>query len=148
MANRLATACILVALALRAAPAIPQPAALPTIATITFAPGSTLSTVDGRMVPGCCDLYYVPAKAGQTLLVSVAAKGEVTFRVFRPETTVAKAADGKLQFAGTTLPEAGADDNAKAWVGALPQGGKYLIAVAMADRGTMLSPYTLTVSLQ
>ena len=129
------------------APAVGQPA-LPPIRTITFSAGSPLSTVNGQMVPGCCDLYAVPAKSGQTLLVSVAAEGAVTFRVYAPDTTVAKTADGKPQIEGRTLPDAGADDNAKAWVGALPRSGSYLIAVYMVDTGPALSPYSLTVSLQ
>jgi hypothetical protein len=126
-----------------------QPApTLPPINTITFAPGSPLSTVSGQMVPGCCDLHSVPAKAGQTMLVLVAADAEVTFRVYGPDSTVGKAADGKLLIEGKTLPDAGPDDNAKAWVGALPRTGNYLIAVAMADKGPVVSPYSLTVSLQ
>jgi hypothetical protein len=128
-------------------PAFGQPA-LPPVHTITFSAGSPLTTVSGQMVPGCCDLYAVPAKAGQTLLVSIAAEGEVTFRVYAPDTTVSKTADGKPQIEGRTLPNAGADDSAKAWVGALPRSGTYLIAVSMVDTGPALSPYSLTVSLQ
>ena len=126
-----------------------QPATtLPPITTITFAPGSPLGTATGQMVPGCCDLYSVPAKAGQTMLVSVAAEGEVTFRVYGPDATIGKAADGQPLIQGKALPDAAPDDNAKAWVGALPRTGNYLIAVAMADGGPVLSPYSLTVSIQ
>jgi hypothetical protein len=144
---RFASLVLLAMLGVLIAPAFGQPA-LPPVRTITFSAGSPVSTVNGQMVPGCCDFYAVPAKAGQTLLVSVAAEGQVTFRVYAPDTTIAKAADGKLQIQGRTLPDAGADDNAKAWVGALPSSGTYLIAVYMTDTGPALSPYSLTVSLQ
>ena len=47
-----------------------------------------------------------------------------------------------------TIEREGPLADAKAWVGALPRSGNYLIAVAMADRGATVSSYSLTVSLQ
>ena len=82
------------------------------------------------------------------MLVFVSAEGDVTFQVYGPETTVAKAADGKSLIQGRTLPNAGVDDNAKAWVGAIPRSGSYLLVLAMPENGPVLSPYSLTVSLQ
>jgi len=147
--KRLAAVLFSALLSFLAGQVLAQPApTLPPITTITFAPGSPLSTVTGQMVVGCCDLYSVPAKAGQTMLVSVVAEGEVTFRVYGPDTTIGKTADGQPLIQGKALPDAGPDDNAKAWVGALPRSGNYVIAVAMADKGPVVSPYSLTVSLQ
>ena len=85
-------------------PASTQPVVtLPPVSTITFTPGSIVTTTNGRLTPGGRDLYYVAAKAGQTLLVSVAAEGNVTFQVYPPETTLAKAADGRPLITGKAL---------------------------------------------
>ena len=61
---------------------------LPPMSVITFTPGSNTATMNGQMVPGGTDLYYVLAKAGQTMSVSVSsATTGITFRVYRPDTT-------------------------------------------------------------
>ena len=147
--RRLPVPCIiLVLLSLLSRSALPQPAALPPISTITFAPGSTLSTVNGQMVLGGHDLYYVTARAGQTLLAFVSSEAEMTFEVYEPDTIIAKAAGGKLMIRGKTLPNAGVDDHAKAWVGAIPRSGSYLLVLAMPENGPVVSPFSLTVSLQ
>ena len=44
---------------------------LPPMSVITFEPGTTRTTMNGQMVPGGRDLYYVLAKAGQSLNVSI-----------------------------------------------------------------------------
>ena len=44
---------------------------LPGLTTVTFAPGSNTSTLAGQLAPGGRNVYYVLAKAGQTLMVSV-----------------------------------------------------------------------------
>lgn len=123
---------------------------LPPMSTITFAPGSTVSTVAGQMAPGGRNVYYVPAKAGQTMSVSVSsAASGITFQVYRPDTTVAKGADGQTLVTGPTLPDAGPNDNAKAWIGALPRDGNYLVLVGTSGSGVPApTPYTLVVSLQ
>jgi hypothetical protein len=101
------------------------------------------------VVLGGSELYYVVAKAGQTLLVSVAAgEGDVSFLVYAPDASIAKAADGKTIIHGRTLPDAGSNDNAKAWVGAISRSGNYLVAVTMGEAGAVLSDFSLTVSLQ
>ena len=123
---------------------------LPPMSTITFAPGSTVSTVAGQMAPGGRNVYYVPAKAGQTLSVSVTSTANgITFQVYRPDATLAKGADGLAMVTGQTLPDAGPSDNAKAWIGALPRDGNYLVLVGTCGTGVVApTPYSLVVSLQ
>ncbi|MCF8533187.1 MAG: hypothetical protein K9G48_09310 [Reyranella sp.] len=129
-----------------AAIAADPPAPLPAIATLVVPPGPTGATVSGRVTPPQRDLYYVEGTYGQTMTVSVAAAGNsAVFEVYHPDTTVARGANGLPVISGRTLADAGAADNASAWIGALPGRGLYLIAVA--SRGGAAS-YTLTVILQ
>jgi hypothetical protein len=122
---------------------------LPPMSVITFTPGSNTATMNGQMVPGGRDLYYVQAKAGQTMNVSVTSAAPVAFQVYHPDATVARAADGSPLITGKTLPDAGPNDNAQAWVGAIPRDGKYLITVGAGASGSAApTPYSLTVSLQ
>jgi hypothetical protein len=64
---------------------------LPGMTTVTFPPGSTTSTLAGQLAPGGRNAYYVQAKAGQTLMVSVmpVATG-VSFQVFKADASLAK----------------------------------------------------------
>ncbi len=129
--------------------ALGQVNTLPPFTTITFAPGSTTSTVTGQLAPGGRAVYTVPAKAGQSLSVSVASgPAGVTFQVFRSGATLEKGTDGLPVVTGRTLPDAGASDNAKAWIGAVPQDGSYLILVSQGSGAGVPSPYSLAVSLQ
>lgn len=122
---------------------------LPPMTVITFNPGSNTSTMNGQMLPGGRDLYYVQAKAGQTMNVSVSSAAPIAFQVYNPDATVARAADGSPLITGKTLPDAGPNDNALAWVGAIPRDGKYLIAVGAGPSGPAApTRYSLTVSLQ
>jgi hypothetical protein len=131
--------------------AIAQPVnTLPGMTTVTFAPGSNTSTLAGQLAPGGRAVYYVQAKAGQTLMVSVmpVATG-ASFQVFKAEAALAKGADGLPVVTGGTLPDAGPTDNATAWIGAIPRDGNYLILVTMRPAAAAApSPYNLTVSLQ
>lgn len=123
---------------------------LPGMTTVTFPPGSNSTTLAGQLAPGGRSVYYVQAKAGQTLMVSVmpVATG-VSFQVFKADASLAKAADGLPLVTGGTLPDAGPSDNATAWVGAIPREGNYLILVTMRPAAvTIPSLYNLTVSLQ
>jgi hypothetical protein len=123
--------------------------ALPPMTVVTFAPGSNTATMNGQLTPGSRDIYYVQAKAGQTMNVSIVSAAPIAFQVYNPETTVARAADGSPLITGKTLPDAGPADNARAWIGALPRDGKYLIAVGGGPGGLVApTPYGLTVSLQ
>jgi hypothetical protein len=123
---------------------------LPGLTTITFAPGSNTSTLAGQLAPGGRNAYYVLAKAGQNLMVSVMpASAGVSFQVFKADATLAKGADGLPVVSGGTLPDAGPSDNATAWIGAIPRDGNYLILVTMRPAAAAApTPYNLTVSLQ
>ncbi len=139
------------ALSLASAHAFAQPVnTLPGITTVTFAPGANATTLAGQMAPGGRSVYYVQAKAGQTLMVSVMpVVTGVSFQVFKADASLAKGADGLPVVSGGTLPDAGPTDNATAWIGAIPRDGNYLILVTMSAAATATpSPYNLTVSLQ
>jgi len=139
------------ALSLASPPAFTQPVnTLPGMTSVTFAPGSNTTTLAGQLAPGGRGVYYVQAKAGQTLMVSVmpAATG-VSFQVFKADASLAKGADGLPVISGGTLPDAGPSDNATAWIGAVPLDGNYLILVAMRSAASATAnPYNLTVSLR
>ena len=123
---------------------------LPGMTTVTFAPGSNTSTLAGQMAPGGRDVYYVQAKAGQTLMVSVMpVVTGVSFQVFKADASLANGADGLPVVTGGTLPDAGPTDNATAWIGAIPRDGNYMILVTMRPAAAAApSPYNLTVSLR
>ena len=139
------------ALAFASAGAFAQPVnTLPGMTTVTFPPGSNSSTLAGQLGPGGRNVYYVQAKAGQTLMVSVmpVATG-ISFQVFKADASLAKGADGLPVVTGGTLPDAGPTDNATAWIGAIPVNGNYLILVAMRIAAAATpGPYNLTVSLK
>lgn len=115
------------------------------MSTITFDPGSSTATVSGQAQPGGRTLYYVAAQAGQTMTVTLNPAGGLAFQVYRPDTTIARAADGSLLITGRTLPDAGSGDNAQAWMGALPTAGNYLIVVGTT--GAAGAVFSLTVTL-
>ena len=123
---------------------------LPPMSAITFAPGATTATMAGQIAPGGRNVYYVLAKAGQNLSVSVGSTAaSITFQVYPPDATLEKGADGTAAVSGRALPDAGPSDNAKAWIGAMPRDGNYLILVTMsAGGGSAPTPYNLAVSLQ
>ena len=125
---------------------------LPAVTTVTFAAGSNSSTVPGQLAAGGRAVYYVAAKAGQTMNVSIGPAASIaTFQVFHSDATLEKGADGMAIVKGRTLPDAGPNDNAKAWIGAIPRDGNYLILVTMGAPGSGTpapTPYSLTVSLQ
>jgi hypothetical protein len=83
------------------------------------------------------------------MTISVTAAAAIAFQVYNPDATVARAADGSPLITGKTLPDAGPNDNAQAWVGAIPRDGNYLITVGAGTNGPIApTPYSLTVSLQ
>ena len=75
----------------------------------------------------------------------ISAGNNASFQVYHPDTTVALGANGQPVITGRTLPDAGANDNAVAWIGLLPGPGNYLIVVGAKSGGTA---YSLTVTLQ
>lgn len=127
---------------------------LPAVTTVTFAAGSNSSTIPGQLAAGGRAVFYVLAKAGQSMNVSIApAASNATFQVFHADATLEKGADGMPIVTGRTLPDAGPKDNAKAWIGAIPRDGNYLILVTMGagvpgSASAAPSAYGLTVSLQ
>lgn len=123
-----------------------QPSSLPPMTTITFGPGSSTATESGQVQPGGRTLYYVAAQAGQTMTVSLNPAAGLAFQVYRPDTTIARAADGSPLITGRTLPDAGSGDNAQAWMGAIPATGNYLITVSPTGAAGAL--FSLTVTLQ
>src|SRR4030095_5751054 len=88
--QRRAVTLLLPLLMLFAGPALGQSVVnLPPMTTITFAAGSTTSTLPGQIVPGGRNVYFVLAKAGQSLTVSVASPNPgITFQVYPPEATL------------------------------------------------------------
>lgn len=139
---------IVAAAALLPLPALGQGVtSLPAISTIVFKPGATTATVSGRVVPGGRTLYYVAAQAGQTMTVTLNPVSGLAFQIYRPDTTIARAADGSPLITGKTLPDVGPGDNAQAWIGAIPSSGNYLITVAPTGTAGP-SSYSLTVILQ
>lgn len=122
---------------------------LPAMTTITFPAGQNTSTVTGEAPPGGRNAYYVQAKAGQTLMVSVGqAAAGIAFQVFKADAALARGADGQPVVTGGTLPDAGPKDEARAWIGAVPHDGNYLILVTMGGvAGGPPGGYSLTVSL-
>ncbi|MBI3196979.1 MAG: hypothetical protein HYZ40_05615 [Rhodospirillales bacterium] len=124
---------------------------VPSIPIVQVPPGPGGATVTGQVGSGQASsanpgLYYVAGTYGQTLSVSVTSAGNsATFRIFHPDTTVALGANGRPTIAGRTLPDAGANDNAVAWIGSLPGPGNYLIAVGA---GSSNAAYSLTITLQ
>lgn len=149
--ERRAVALLLPLLMLFAGSALGQSVVnLPPMTAITFAAGSTTSTLAGQIAPGSRNVYFVLAKAGQNLSISVASPNPgITFQVYPPEATLEKGADGVAIVAGRALPDVGPSDNAKAWIGALPREGNYLILVTLgAGTATAPFPYSLTVALQ
>lgn len=124
---------------------------VPSIPIIQVPPGPGGATVNGQAGTGQASganpaLYYVAGTYGQTLSVSVTSAGNnASFRVYHPDTTVARGVNGLPTIAGRTLPDAGANDNAVAWIGSLPGPGNYLIVVGAKSGSTSFS---LVVTLQ
>lgn len=118
----------------------------PNIAIIQVPPGPGGATVNGQAGSANPALYYVAGTYGQTLSASVTSAGNnASFRIYHPDATVALGANGQPVITGRTLPDAGASDNAVAWIGALPGPGNYLIVVG-ARSGS--ATFSLTATLQ
>ena len=132
-----ALCALLVSLA--ALPASGQQA--PNIPILQVPPGPAGATVTGQAGSANPALYYVAGTYGQTLSVSVTSAGNnASFQVYHPDTTVARGANGQPVIAGRTLPDAGASDNAAAWIGSLPGPGNYLIVVGAKSGSADFQP--------
>jgi len=99
---------------------------------IQFARGSSSTTVNGAVIRGERDRYYLGAKKGQTMSVKITSEEDnAVFQVFLPgeEEALAGAGDG---------------DDAKDWSGELPRDAEYVIVVG-GTRGN--ASYRLKVSI-
>jgi hypothetical protein len=100
---------------------------------VHFAKGTSSTTIRGGVIRGDRDRYYVGAKKGQTMTVSI--KSEEDNAVFQ------------IYLAGEqeSLPGAGDGDDATKWSGELPADSEYVIVVG-GTRGN--ASYTLTISVK
>jgi hypothetical protein len=100
---------------------------------VRFARGRSSIAIEGAVVRGDRDRYYVGAKAGQKMTVKI--------------TSVEKNAVFQIYFAGEqeSLPGAGDGDDAMRWSGELPADNEYVIVVG-GTRGN--ATYSLTISVK
>jgi len=100
---------------------------------IQFARGSSSATVEGGVIRGERDRYYLGAKKGQTMSVKITSEEDnAVFQVYLPGEEDA-------------LPGAGDGDDAKDWSGELPRDAEYIIVVG-GTRGN--ASYRLKVSIE
>lgn len=112
---------------------------------LRFPAGGTSASAEGAVIRGDRDVYYVTAKAGQTMEVDIsAAEDNAAFSIYLPGSTVAEK-DGAIEVTGKTLPKAGDMDDATTWKGTLPASGKYLFMVG-GTRGD--AEYKLRVTIR
>lgn len=112
--------------------------------TIRFPRGSNSATVQQSVIRGERDIYYITAKADQTLEVSIsAAEHNAVFSVYLPG-AAAEEENGYTEITGDTLPKAGETDDATRWKGTLPVSGKYLIVVG-GTRGNATYKLKITI---
>lgn len=116
---------------------------LPHVQTIEVPPGG--ATVKGQVAAGGRTLYYVSANSLQALSVTVASPGNnAIFQVYDAGASLTGTTASPV-VNGTTLSGASAADASMAWIGVIPQNGRYLIAV---DSKGGPASYTLTVQFQ
>jgi len=100
---------------------------------IQFARGSSSASVEGGVIRGERDRYYLGAKKGQTMSVKITSEEDnAVFQVYLPGEEDA-------------LPGAGDGDDAKDWSGELPRDAEYIIVVG-GTRGN--ASYRLKVSIE
>lgn len=100
---------------------------------VRFARGTSSTTIRGAVVRGDRDRYYVGAKAGQTMTVSITSPGSnAVFQIYfsGEQEALEGAADG---------------DDATKWSGRLPADNEYVIVVG-GTRGN--ARYTLRLSIE
>ena len=100
---------------------------------LQFARGSSSATVNGTVIRGERDRYYLGAKKGQTMSVKItSAEDNAVFQVYLPGEEEA-------------LSGAGDGDDATDWSGELPRDAEYVIVVG-GTRGN--ASYTMKVSIE
>lgn len=138
---KIATLLMAFLLSLAALPAGAQQ--LPDIPTLQVPPGG--ATVTGQVAANGRNAYAVSANSLQALSVTIASPGNnAIFQVYDVGAS-ATGTTGSAVVSGTTLSGAGTADASMAWIGVIPQTGRYLIAV---DSKGGPASYTLTVQLQ
>jgi hypothetical protein len=112
---------------------------------IRFPPSSNSTVIEQSVIRGERDLYYLTAKAGQTLAVSLAAlENNAVFAIYQPGYEVTPGEDGLTAIKGAALAGAGESDDAMVWEGTLPVSGKYLIVVG-GTRGNATYGFKITI---
>ena len=113
---------------------------------VKFPAGQTSTLIEQSVIRGESDQYFLTAKAGQKMEVSISAvEKNAAFAIYQPGYKAGKDADGILEIKGTTLKGAGEGDDATTWKGVLPTSGKYLILVG-PTRGN--ATYKLKISIR
>jgi hypothetical protein len=112
---------------------------------VRFPSGKTSTLIEQSVIRGESDQYFLTAKAGQKMEVSITAlEKNAAFTIYLPGYTAGKDEDGILEIKGATLKGAGEGDDATAWKDILPSSGKYLILVG-GTRGN--ATYRLKISI-
>ena len=94
---------------------------------VRFARGRTTAVFKGTVRPCTSHVYALPARAGQTMIVNLAAGNRTSFTVSGPSVGLLEGADG-----------------VKRWSGELPEDGDYTIQI-----GTdATAAYTLEVTIR
>ncbi len=112
---------------------------------VKFPAGKTSTLIQGSVIRGESDQYFLTAKTGQKMEVSISAlEKNAAFTIYQPGYKAGKDADGILEIKGATLKGAGEGEDATTWKGVLPSSGKYLILVG-PTRGN--ATYKLKISI-
>ena len=113
---------------------------------VNFAQGSNSTLIQESVVRGESDQYFLTAKAGQKMEVSITSvEQNAVFQIYQPGYKVGKDEDGILEIKGTALKGAAEGEDATAWKGDLPSSGKYLIVVG-PTRGN--ASYKLKIAIR
>jgi hypothetical protein len=112
---------------------------------IRFAGGTNAATIEGAVIRGERDRYYLTAKAGQIMEVKISAlEDNAVFAIFKPGAR-ATVKNGFTEIKGEAVPKASETDDATAWKGNVPISGRYLIVVG-GTRGN--ATYKLKVTIR
>jgi len=112
---------------------------------IRFPPGSYSTVIEQSVIRGERDLYYLTARAAQTLAVSLSAlEHNAVFAIYPPGYAVTSGEDGCTDIKGASLAGAGESEAATTWEGLLPVSGKYLIVVG-GTRGNATYKLKITI---
>ncbi|HTR88041.1 MAG TPA: hypothetical protein VMI56_26395 [Reyranella sp.] len=119
---------------------------VPTPKAIFFAKGASRGTVGGHVLRGARDLYSLKAAAGQIMTINMTAPDDnAVFQIYEPGTSIARDADGLLEFRGKALHGAADGEDATRWNGRLTHSGTYIIVVG-STRGN--ARYSLDVTIE